>query len=760
MCGGSHPAVKVLHMEVLRCAMQAERIDITWVPANATGPSDGPRRLAMAVHDADGLPDHWLPPGSARSRRSSDCSPLGSERSHLSSEGSHSSSERSHPNSERSPRAPNSSHPSSEALHPSSEGSHPGSGGLHPSSGRSPRGSERSSELPSLPPGSGGPSPRISRAHTTITPTLSAKITVAATGRLPSRDGYPSVACTVSLGYVPTFEGSLNFKDQQSVEKLRGAYYTSPSIASFLLRWVLSDRPSSLLEPSCGDGVFFRQLTSLAQEKHPERVVGFELDAAEAAKAVSAGENLKHGITVHASDFLSWALLQQQLNPCFDAVVGNPPFIRYQYLDPVSQEVAERLFAALRLRFTRHTNAWVPFVVASMALLRPGGRLAMVLPAELLHVLHAEALRTFLGHECSRVLVFDPDQLWFEGILQGAVLLLAEKKRTRSSPSKGVAVQAVVGNSFLEQDPNLAFEAASFANGATASGKWMWALLSAGERNLLSDVVALPEVHRFGEIAEADVGIVTGANRFFLVRDDIVKEYGLQAWAHPMFGRSEHVPGVVYDRGVHDANREQGLPTNFLWLDLPPGKPLPPGLRKYIMSGERQELHKRYKCRIREPWYLVPSVYATPVGMLKRCHDFPRLVLNEAMAYTTDTAYRIKPIRVEPAQLVSSFVNSLTAASAEMEGRHYGGGVLELVPSEIERLLIPVATVDRRDVSDLDRMFRSASPAEEILRLQDTRVLAPLGLSRSSWDTIHDIWWRLRCRRQRVTETVTADSDA
>jgi hypothetical protein len=113
-------------------------------------------------------------------------------------------------------------------------------------------------------------------------------------------------------------------------------------------------------------------------------------------------------------------------------------------------------------------------------------------------------------------------------------------------------------------------------------------------------------------------------------------------------------------------------------------------VQRYLRSGEEQGLPKRYKCRVREPWFRVPSVHATPVAMLKRAHHFPRLVLNKAQVFTTDTAYRIQPKQVTAASLVYSFLNSLTSLSAELEGRHYGGGVLELVPSEIERLILPV----------------------------------------------------------------------
>src|SRR5207244_10040001 len=101
------------------------------------------------------------------------------------------------------------------------------------------------------------------------------------------------------------------------------------------------------------------------------------------------------GFKVFAKDFLHWFVHRSFGGPEFDAVLGNPPFVRYQYLDQKQQALAERIFERYHLAFTKHTNAWVPFVVASLALLRPGGRLGMVVPAELLHVLHAKAVRDF-----------------------------------------------------------------------------------------------------------------------------------------------------------------------------------------------------------------------------------------------------------------------------------------------------------------------------------------------------------------------------
>lgn len=540
----------------------------------------------------------------------------------------------------------------------------------------------------------------------------------------------------------------MNFKEHQTEQKLRGGYYTPADLATFLVRWVNHIEPRTILEPSCGDGVFFRPVADFAPSA---KVMGFELDSAEAGKAqTAAGEAGLAEIRINNTDFLGWAVKALQNEKArFDAVLGNPPFIRYQYLPPLFQDRAETIFSALGCKFTKHTNAWVPFILASFAMLRPGGRLAMVVPAEIIHVTHAQSLRSYLGENARRLVVVDPEELWFPGTLQGAVLLMAEKKAHPAEHGEGLGIYPVRGRDFLRLDPEAVFQAPSSINGKTVEGKWTRALLSPSTRTLLDGLVADHAVSRFDEVADVDVGIVTGANKFFLVEDETVERFDLHQWAHPMFGRSEHCPGVIYDDRQHKANAQKGNPTNFIWFQDRSVEKSRKG-KRYIEQGETESLHTRYKCRIRSPWYSVPSVYATEVGMLKRSHDTPRLILNEIRAYTTDTAYRIRLKEGTAEQLVYSFINALTSLSAELEGRHYGGGVLELVPSEIERLLVPTPAKITPNVAQLDEAVRTM-PMDAVVEQQTRSVLGDLGLSGNDQLELLAGWKKLRDRRHRVS---------
>lgn len=540
----------------------------------------------------------------------------------------------------------------------------------------------------------------------------------------------------------------MKFKADQTSQKLRGGYYTPQNLADYVTKWVLAKKPKSILEPSCGDGVFIQALVNNNCDTSIE-LSCFELFDIEASKALERCKlNNFSNASVTEGDFLVWANEQLKKNePTFDGVLGNPPFIRYQFLEKNFQEQAQLVFEQLNLKFTKHTNAWVPFLLSSLALLKQGGRMGMVIPSEISNVMHAQSLRSYLGNVCSKIVIIDPKEIWFEGTLQGAVIILAEKKKDLNEISQGVGIVNVSGFDFLQDDPDLLFEATTCINGETVEGKWTKATLSINELELINKVIAHPNVHQFKNIAKVDVGIVTGANKYFLVDNETVKSHKLERFAHPMFGRSQHCPGIVYDEIQHIENQNKGLPTNFLYIDEE-YENLSENIQNYIRLGEIEEYHKRYKCRIRKPWFKVPSVYSTEIGMLKRCHNAPRLIHNKVGAYTTDTAYRLTSTFTSAENLVCSFLNPLTVITAELEGRFYGGGVLELVPSEIEKLYIPIIDGLEHNVDEINQLIKDGE-IEQVIRQQGLLILTKLGFSQKDNEKLIDIWKKLQDRRLR-----------
>jgi len=554
-------------------------------------------------------------------------------------------------------------------------------------------------------------------------------------------------------------------KRDASAEKLAGRYFTPPDVAELLARWVQAARPQTLLEPAVGEGAFLEVLAEIGPGALTQ-VTACEVEPATIARArASAARLTRSGVHVHihSGDFLAWALDALQAGRTWDAFLGNPPYIRYQFLSEEAQGRAATIFQRAGVRFTKHTNAWVPFVIAGLSLLRPGGRLAVVVPTELLHVLHAQGLRDYLRRCCAQLLVLDPEDLLFPGLLQGTVLLLAEKRPEHDESPCAVMVKRLASGADLALDPAVWLDRAAAWRPTPSDAKWMTAFLDQQDAELFSQVREQAGCHRLGDLAEVDVGVVTGANPFFLVPRATVQQYGLDEFARPMFGRSEHVAGLIYDADQHLCNRERGLPTEF--LEFPPWSEdqFSPSVQMYLATGVAAGLPDRYKCRIRNPWYTVPSVWPAPIALLKRAHHFPRLILNSFQALTTDTAYRVRPKAGCAAEgLVFSFLNSLTLLSAELEGRHYGGGVLELVPSEIERLCVPWTEPEPEPgaLDELQRDWTNLRERPDFWERQDARLLGPLGLTASEQARLRLAWHRMQERRCRTAAKARSQARA
>src|SRR5207245_11524614 len=109
----------------------------------------------------------------------------------------------------------------------------------------------------------------------------------------------------------------------------------------------------------------------------------------------------------------------------FDAVVGNPPFVRYQDHSGEARRVSAQ--AALRqgVRLSGLASSWASLLIHSSSFVAAEGRLAMVLPAELLSVGYAEPVRQWLRRRFAAVKLVFFERRQFSA-LENVVLLLAQ----------------------------------------------------------------------------------------------------------------------------------------------------------------------------------------------------------------------------------------------------------------------------------------------------------------------------------------------
>ncbi len=469
-----------------------------------------------------------------------------------------------------------------------------------------------------------------------------------------------------------------------AIEKRLGAVYTPPRVAAALTRWAVRSPADRVLDPACGEGVFLAaartRLGDLgARDFH---CVGVDIDP-EAAQTSGA----------HCEDFFVW----RRTAPRFDVILGNPPFVRSHRFAEESRRAAFSEMVRLGMKPSRLMSTWLPFVTLCSHLLTERGRLAFVVPEELLHVGYAEELRRILVQRFRRVVICLPSEGVFATVQQAVVLLLCDQE------PGGPQGLSTIDYADLEAGQ---WDALSPASPWSWNHKWTHLFLEPKERERLDEWRP-----RFGwaplsEYGRVEVGVVTGDNAFFIVNQERAADLG-EAHLAPIVTGSKAVRGICF--GPEDFQRlVEGQRPAFLLNVRESMEHLPGALRAYLELGQRQGVSQRYKCRVREPWYAVPGIRDCDALLLRQAGEMPRLIHLAKRCTATDTLHRVNWLRPEHGRRhVVGFLNTWTLLACELTGRSYGGGVLELMPSEANRLPLPEPT------RKLDQVF---DPVDELVR--------------------------------------------
>lgn len=542
-------------------------------------------------------------------------------------------------------------------------------------------------------------------------------------------------------------------KPVATYQKLRGGYYTPEPIADFLANWAIQTPDTTVLEPSCGDGIILAVAVQKLIECGAQREAiahlaqGVELDPEEAQKATERiiAINGSYCANVETGDFFTYCQAQLAKDVHFDAVIGNPPFVRYQNFPENHRAMAFYLMQRAGLHPNRLTNSWVPFLVASTMLLNKRGRLAMVIPAELLQVNYAAELRYFLSQHYSYITLITFKKLVFDGIQQEVVLLLGEKN---GSDHTGIRTIELDGIDDLRTYEHTTLSREQLKVMDHSTEKWTMYFLNEEELALLRRLKDHPKLTTAGYVIDVDVGIVTGLNEFFVLTQEQVEKHALMPYTQRIVGRSAQLPGIRFSEKDWLANVEKQSPAFLVNSPDEPFYRLPESLQEYVTSGEERGINKGYKCRIRNRWYVVPSAWIPQAFMLRQVHHYPKIILNDAAATSTDTIHRVKLRNGVSARTVAaSFLNSLTFAFSEVIGRSYGGGVLELEPNEAEKLPLPLIGADALKLEELDALLRENN-ISAALDITDRVLLRDgLGLSGEETRMLRAIWQKLRDRR-------------
>jgi adenine-specific DNA-methyltransferase len=468
-------------------------------------------------------------------------------------------------------------------------------------------------------------------------------------------------------------------------QKERGAFFTPQPIAQFLSDWAIRTPGDAVIEPSCGEAVFLeaagRRLDIISQANDRTRLNlrGIEIHQPSALRATDRLVNLGYRAQIECSDFFD-----ATPDPIYDAVLGNPPFIRYQSFSGDSR--AKALKAALRqgVPLRKLSSAWAAFLVHASAFVKPNGRLGFVLPAELLATHYAAEVRSFLLRRFGSLKIILFEQLIFPGVMEEVILLLAEGAggcksfeviQVKNAECLNRAI--LRGNGYEPPHPN---------------HKWTTGLLHQEAQDVLSLLAQSKSFEPLSNWGNIYLGTVTGNNDFFILNE--TEKSALKLSERDVLKicppGTRKLGCLAFEMSTWQMLREQGM---GVYLFYPHSTKLNKRARSYVERGRRQKIQTGYKCSNREIWWRVPIVEEPDLIFTYMNHQMPRLISNDARVQVTNSVYGVSLVRnrkkIGKATLPILFFNSISALSSEVEGRSYGGGLLKHEPREADHILMP-----------------------------------------------------------------------
>ena len=459
-----------------------------------------------------------------------------------------------------------------------------------------------------------------------------------------------------------------------------GSYYTPAALAEPLTRWAVRAATDSVLDPSCGDGAFLTKavdrLLALGADPRrlPDQIAGVDLDPRAVVRA--------QGALLSRHPGLRWSRLSEgdffgfDGGP-FDAVIGNPPYVRTQGRAVEDKLRALRAARAAGVELSADASLWAPFVAVAATLVKPGGRLAMVLPREALFVNYARPLLAMLERRFGRVDLEPLEGAWFDGALVKVALLRAEGVGGTSAPRES----------------------------------WVWSRVPDVER--CRAALASPALAPLSELATVLVGVVTGDVGYFLPDAKL-------PFLVPAVGSPSELRGSTLS-AADPLPRLLQIPKDYAGGHA--------ALDRYLAEGRARGVDRAYKCRTRSPWYAVRRQLAPPelfLGYLVKRR--PRWSANLAGAHSTNNVHRLfAKGPLDAPGLAAAAMNSATRLSIELLGRVSAAGALKIEPGDAPKVRLPRSTAGA-PAAAIDAALRAGRDAEAF-DLADAWAAAALG-----WD--------------------------
>jgi type I restriction-modification system DNA methylase subunit len=410
----------------------------------------------------------------------------------------------------------------------------------------------------------------------------------------------------------------------------------------------------------------------------------------------------------------------------FDAVIGNPPYIRIQALQEWAPLEVEHYKRAYRAASKGNYDIYVVFVEKGLQLLNEHGKLGFILPHKFFNAQYGESLRKLLskGQHLSKVVHFG-DQQVFEGATTYTCLLFLEKGgrqefqfvqaydlhawRAGAAPVEGTIPEASAGSSEWNFVVGRGSDLFERLRGMPVKLGDVAARMAQGIRTSANEIFVLDTVNANENLTDARSevsGKVTIESPLLL---PFLQGREIKAYSIKYSGKAVLVPYKV------EGQKAQLIPEQDFLRSYP---------KAYAyLKQNKGTLEGREKGRMEGPcWY--GYVYPKNIELMR----FPKFLVPDIadraafafdsegrFAFTSGYAITLRPCQ-ESAHYILGLLNSaLLSFYLRRISTPMRGGFFRYFTQFIEQL--PIRTIDFADPTDVARHDRMAALVTQMLDL-------------------------------------------
>lgn len=503
----------------------------------------------------------------------------------------------------------------------------------------------------------------------------------------------------------------------------RGQFFTPPSITNALVTWAVGDGRHRVLDPAVGTGRFLIPAARALNTDNAGRLVGVDVDpiALDYARLKLMAETPQPRFALRETSFFG---LDPNEFEDFDAVIGNPPYLRAETLDGTirrhlasfgDDETTPYLDGEKRL--SKRCDAYVYFVTFATQFLRPGGRLAMILPSKWLASAYGEGFQRFLFEQYNVEAVIGFETHVFDDALIDTCLLLAER-----TPPTGETrflrlhhpSQLQEGDASLLLNQSLQDHGIGRRQTRLQPGNLEQYLRTPRElHGILNADVMVP----LSDLADVSRGVMTGANRFFFLdgpettRWDIDEQFlqpavkSMRTIKNPVFQPAD-VQQYMVDVHHYITRLEASTPEEVIGHFERDGHE---GIVHYVSHAEANEWHSGRTCQSRRVWFDLGELPVPDAFVPKLLRERVFVIENRAQAVPSNAIDCLNVADEVDATALLGVLNSTVGQVAmEIQGRNEAG-MLQLMTYETASLPVPdVRALSPGAVRELRSVTRAA----------------------------------------------------